>query len=204
MHRGMAAAQGGGSACHRYRRASFSVCARRQTSRSTRLPCCATSSGTTVSARTSARSSSRSSAGGNAFVLMPTGGGKSLCYQIPALVRPGTAIVVSPLISLMKDQVDALRRQRRRGGLPQLVARERRGAARCSRGCAAGELDLLYVAPERLMTDAFLATLRTIPLALFAIDEAHCVSPVGARLPARVRRRWAGCASCSRASRSSR
>ncbi len=116
--------------------------------------------------------------GGNAFVLMPTGGGKSLCYQIPALHRPGTAIVVSPLISLMKDQVDALRANGVAAAYlnSSLSTDEATAVLRDLRG---GSLDLLYVAPERLMLDGFLERLQTIPLALFAIDEAHCVSQWG-------------------------
>ena len=116
--------------------------------------------------------------GGDALVLMPTGGGKSLCYQIPAMVRAGVGIVVSPLIALMQDQVDGLHAAGVaatfiNSTLPIAVARERECAL------AAGRYDLVYVSPERLLTDAFLELLDRSPLALFAIDEAHCVSPWG-------------------------
>ncbi len=116
--------------------------------------------------------------GGDAFVLMPTGGGKSLCYQIPALIRPGAAVVVSPLISLMKDQVDALKACGVRAACYN-SSLERAEARRVLARLHSGELDLLYMAPERLMTPAFLERLKTVPLALFAIDEAHCISQWG-------------------------
>jgi ATP-dependent DNA helicase RecQ len=121
-------------------------------------------------------------AGGDALVLMPTGGGKSLCYQIPALMRPGVGIVVSPLIALMQDQVDALcqlgvKAAFLNSSLDFETAREVQGRM------LRGELDLLYVAPERLMAGGFLGLLNEVDehtgLALFAIDEAHCVSEWG-------------------------
>ncbi len=116
--------------------------------------------------------------GRDAFVLMPTGGGKSLCYQIPALLRPGTGIIVSPLISLMKDQVDALRGN----GIEAAFYNSSMKADEARRVLAkfhAGKLDLLYVAPERLTTEGFLDRLRDVNIALFAIDEAHCISQWG-------------------------
>ena len=116
--------------------------------------------------------------GGDAVVLMPTGAGKSLCYQIPSLLREGTGIVVSPLIALMHDQVDALVRNGVRAGYLN-SSQQPFERAEVERAYLAGELDLLYVAPERLNTEATKRFLERGRVALFAIDEAHCVAQWG-------------------------
>lgn len=116
--------------------------------------------------------------GRDVFALMPTGGGKSLCYQLPALLLDGTTVVISPLIALMKDQVDALQAL----GIPATYVNSSLDASEIGRRqsmVARGEVKLLYVAPERLATPGFLQLLRHARIALFAVDEAHCISEWG-------------------------
>ena len=122
--------------------------------------------------------------GNDVLGIMPTGGGKSICYQIPALLLPGVSLVVSPLISLMKDQIDSLTQM---GISATFINSSITGSevGRRLRGAALGQYKLIYIAPERLELESFRELLRSLPIAMIAIAEAHCIS-VGPRLPSEL------------------
>ncbi|MDE5923843.1 MAG: RecQ family ATP-dependent DNA helicase, partial [Muribaculaceae bacterium] len=119
--------------------------------------------------------------GNDVFVLMPTGGGKSLCYQLPALMSEGTAIVISPLIALMKNQVDAIRNLGDEEGVAHFLNSSlgKSAAEKVKADVVAGKTKLLYVAPESLTKESNVAFLKTINISFYAIDEAHCISEWG-------------------------
>ena len=119
--------------------------------------------------------------GNNTFVIMPTGGGKSLCYQLPALIKDGTAIVVSPLIALMKNQVDALRAVSENEGVAHVLnsSLNKTEVRRVKDDIVNGVTKLLYVAPESLTKEEYVDFLRSVTVSFMAVDEAHCISEWG-------------------------
>jgi len=129
-------------------------------------------------------------AGGDSFVLMPTGGGKSLCYQLPAILMDGTGIVISPLIALMKNQVDSMRSFSSEDGVAHFLnsSLTKSQINQVMDDMKAGKTKLLYVAPESLTKEDYVDFLKEVEISFFAVDEAHCISEWGARFQTRIQK----------------